>query len=210
MREMNSLEAWKGEFGDYYTDRNQYADWKIQNGVQVFQRLIGGLELKSVLEVGSNLGLNLLAIDQLFNHVLNLYAVEPNQKAFERLSEYLGDRLTDAWNCDGYSMPLADSSIDLVFTSGVLVLIPSADLPRAIGEMVRVSRRYVMCLEYFSHDPVEVPYRGMTGMLFKRDFGGFFLDHHPKLKPVGYGFLWQREFANFDNLNWWLFEKPAS
>jgi len=44
------------------------------------------------------------------------------------------------------------------------------------------------------------------GLLFKRDFGKYYLDKHPTLDCIDYGFLWQEDYPNFDNMNWWLFE----
>ena len=45
------------------------------------------------------------------------------------------------------------------------------------------------------------------GLLFKRDFGSYYLDRFPRMTCVDYGFLWQREFHIFDNLNWYLLKK---
>lgn len=201
------LNAWKGEFGDDYVARNDYEEWKIENGVEAFRRMIGELDLLSILEVGSNIGLNLLAIDRLLGGQAKLYAVEPARKAFNQLVSNSNLKLAGAWNCDAYQLPLEDETADLVFTSGVLIHIPPDHLAQATAEIVRVAKKYVMCVEYFSHTPIEVPYRGRSGLLFKRDFGSFYLDTYPALQTVAYGFLWQREFSNFDNLNWWLFRK---
>lgn len=207
MTDTDPLEFWKDSFGDAYTDRNEYADWKVEDGVQVFQRILAGLKIESVLEVGSNIGINLLALDRLFHGQIRLYAVEPNQKAFNLLTDNLQGKPARAWNCDASKLPLADAAVDLAFTCGVLIHIPPARLVANTAEIVRVSKKYVLCLEYFSHTSTEIPYRGRTGLLFKRDFGGFYLDHHPQLRSINYGFIWQREFKYYDNLNWWLFEK---
>jgi pseudaminic acid biosynthesis-associated methylase len=202
------LEAWQGEFGDSYVNRNEAAAWKIPQGKEAFRRILGNLEVDSILEVGSNIGLNLIFINELFQGGKKLYAVEPNKKAVERLKSQEDVKLAGVWNCDAFNLPLADGEIDLVFTSGVLIHLAPDDLGRATDEIVRVARKYVLCIEYFSHQPVEAPYRGHQGLLFKRDFGGFYLDRYPQLRWIDYGFLWQREFRIFDNLNWWLFEKP--
>jgi hypothetical protein len=54
---------------------------------------------------------------------------------------------------------------------------------------------------------VGIPYRGHEGLLFKRDFGGMWLDLFPKIDPVANGFFWSRT-TGLDDLNWWLFRKP--
>lgn len=207
-RSASQLEAWAGQFGDEYLDRNDYEDWKMELGTEAFKRILGDLEIKSVLEVGSSIGLNLIFIDTLLKGRAKLFAVEPNRKAFERLHSRPNQlKLEKAWNCDAFQLPLEDSSMDLVFTTGVLIHIDPEDLGRAADEIVRVSRKYVLCMEYFSDTPVEKTYRGEKGLLFKRDFGAFYQDRYPDLKCLRYGFLWKRELPVFDNVNWWLFEK---
>jgi pseudaminic acid biosynthesis-associated methylase len=201
------IEAWAGQFGNEYVDRNEYADWKMDPGTKAFRRILGGLKIQSVLEVGSSIGLNLLFINKVFSGDIKFYAVEPNRKAFDKLTSEKRIRLEKAWNCDGFQLPLADSSVDLVFTSGVLIHVAPSDLSRITDEIVRVARKYVLCIEYFSHTPVEITYRNKKGLLFKRDFGSFYLDRFPNLKCTRYGFLWQRELPIFDNLTWWLFKK---
>ncbi len=203
----NPLGAWAGKFGDAYVDRNDYAAWKLAPGVESFRRMIGGLCLGSILEVGSNIGLNLMFIDGLFNKKVKLHGVEPNEKAFARLITHPTLNLAGAWNCSGFDLPLPDASIDLVFTSGVLIHIAPEALGQMTDEIVRVSGKYILCNEYFSHVPQEIPYHGEQGLLFKRDFGAFYQDRYPFLKIVDYGFLWMPEIKIFDNLNCWLFDK---
>lgn len=198
---------WKSSFGDEYTLRNEFAEWKVAEGAQVFERIIGSRRLTSVLEVGANLGINLAAMAKLSGGAWELHGLEPNPTAYRALTSNPALKLAGAYNCDAYSIPLPDSSIDLGFTCGVLIHIPPERLSNALSELYRVSRRYLLCIEYFSHNPEALPYRGEMGLLFKRDFGAFYLDQFPALKVCSYGFIWQREFKHYDNLNWWLFEK---
>lgn len=204
------LETWKADFGDEYIDRNDYAEWKVADSVEAFRRMTANVTIRSALEVGSNIGLNLLALRRLLGERTALYAVEPNRKAFDRVRTHPELKIDGAWNCDAFGIPAADACIDLVFTCGVLIHIPPDRLPDAVSEIVRVAKRYVLCAEYFSHVPSEVRYRGQDGLLFKRDFGSYYLDLFPTLKCVQYGFLWQRELSRFDNLNWWLFERTSA
>ena len=204
----NQLDFWQGSTGNDYIERNKFEPWKLEPGQRAFQKMLRHLKFKSVLEVGSNIGLNLIYLSQLFGEDLDLFAVEPNTAAFHKLtSEAKLKNLKKAWNCNAFNLPLENGSIDLVFTSGVLIHIAPRDLQRATDEIVRVSSKYVLCLEYFSHKPVSIEYRGRKDLLFKRDFGAFYQDTYPELQCRDYGFLWQREFAVFDNLTWWLFEK---
>ncbi|MGD8332146.1 MAG: methyltransferase domain-containing protein [Desulfobacterales bacterium] len=206
--EAHQLNFWLGKNGNSYIERNKFEEWMLKPGAEAFERILGSINFQSVLEVGSNIGRNLIYLTHLYGDTLELYAVEPNKTAFDGLtSEPRLKTLRRAWNCKASNLPIADASIDLVFTSGVLIHITPDELQRATDEIVRVSKKYVLCIEYFSHKPESVAYRGKTDLLFKRDFGTFYLDTYPELNCCGYGFLWQREFLVFDNLTWWLFKK---
>jgi hypothetical protein len=72
-----------------------------------------------------------------------------------------------------------------------------------MDEIVRCSRRYVLCAEYFSPETVEVPYRGQERALFKSDFGRLYADRFP---------LTLRETSlltgpGWDEVTCWVFEK---
>ena len=90
----------------------------------------------------------------------------------------------------------------------MLIHVPPAELPAAVDELYRTSRRYILLSEYFADQPEEKTYRGQVGLLFKRDFGKFMLERHPDLQIVDYGFLW-KECGASDNGNFWIFRKPG-
>ena len=210
IEDKKQLGHWKGKFGDDYINRNIYEEWKLKYGKTAFQRMIGDIQYDSVMEIGSNIGLNLIYLTSLTPENVNLYAVEPNKKAYTILSNDRNIRLKEAWNTSAYKIPLPDGSIDLVFTSGVLIHVSPHDLKNATDEIVRVAKKYVLCIEYFSHKPVTIKYQGEDNLLFKMDYGSFYLDNYTNLKCIDYGFLWQRELKVFDNLNWWLFKVSKS
>src|SRR3546814_8043239 len=113
---------------------------------------------QSVLEVGCNIGRNLLALR---HFVPELHGIEPNPRACaiaRGLPELTGARIAEG---DGFALPYGDASVDLVFTSGVLIHVAPDDLGRMVDEVVRVARRYVLCIEYFSHEPQAVKYHGL-------------------------------------------------
>ena len=99
---------------------------------------------------------------------------------------------------------------DLVFTKGVLIHINPDELKKVYELMHRVSNRYVLVVEYYNPTPVEVPYRGHSGRLFKRDFAGELLDGYKDLRLADYGFVYRRDpvFPQ-DDLTWFLLEKNA-
>lgn len=205
------LASWRGNFGTSYIERNQATAEVTHEAADVFRRVLGscGLigQITSVLEIGANVGINLIGLRQVLGPEARLSAVEPNPRACEALRQNREARLESVFEADAYRIPAADDSFDLTFTNGVLIHVPPARLPDAMREIVRVSKRFVLSSEYFSHVPVEIPYHGQSGLLWKRDFGKAYLDTCPALRPRQYGFLWQTEFPHFDDLNWWMFEK---
>ncbi|WP_019959649.1 pseudaminic acid biosynthesis-associated methylase [Woodsholea maritima] len=201
------LDYWRSQFGHEYAERNQANETAIKKRALTWGRwlwsMMGDLPT-SIFEVGCNVGINLRALSRISE--AELYALEPNDRAREIiLSEGLlpPDRL---FSGDASTLPLPDNSVDLSFTTGVLIHVPPSELPAAIDQLYRISRKYILMSEYFADKPEETPYRGQTGLLFKRDFGKLMLERHPSLRIVDYGFLW-REAGAADNGNWWLFEK---
>ena len=126
-------------------------------------------------------------------------------KALRQLRQTVPD-VNGVWSA-GRELPFRERWFDLVFTFGVLIHQPDDTLPLMMAEVVRTSRRYVLCGEYFSDDTVEVPYRGQEGALFKRDYGGLYQRLFPELRPVRNGFLSRAE--GWDDITWWLFERTG-
>lgn len=205
----SQIEFWRGAFGDEYAERNALDPAALRSRLAMWARVLAplaGREPASVLEVGANIGINLAALRHLLPSTL--YALEPNDKARRRLIETGIVPAERAIGGGAQAIELGDGSVDLVFTSGVLIHIAPDHLDAACAEMHRISKRYIACIEYFADQPTEVPYRGHSGKLFKRDFGALWLDRFPTLRLVDYGFFWRR-VTGLDNLTWWLFEKPS-
>lgn len=207
MSEDKQLSFWRGQFGDGYLNRN-IADEPALNAREHMWRTILGAAKEvpqSILEVGANIGLNLRALARLTT--AELHAVEPHTEARARLAQSGALPSARIHNASADALPFDARSIDLVFTSGVLIHIAPENLLAACTEINRVSGSYIACAEYFNPTPVELNYRGHEGVLFKRDFGAFWLDNFPGLELVGYGFFWKRA-TGLDDLTWWLFRKP--
>jgi pseudaminic acid biosynthesis-associated methylase len=186
----------------------------VEQAAAVFQRIVETASVRgdvgTILEVGANVGINLKGLRLALGPGVMLGALEPNPTACAQLRADAEIAATTVIEGDAYTIPLRDDAYDLVFTSGVLIHVPPARLPEAMREIRRVARRYVLCIEYFSHLPVEVPYHGQGGLLWKRDFGRAYQEQCPTLEVVQYGFLWQQEFPHFDDLNWWMFRKRGA
>ncbi len=169
------LKAWQGKFGTDYTKRNSQTLNELDemfvreygaSAREMFQAAVSNLSINTVLEVGCNIGNKLALLYDLGYR--NLTGVEPQQEAIE-----LGIKRYPFINFKPgtiFNLPFADRSFDLVFTSGVLIHIAPVDLAKAISEIIRVSKRFVLGFEYFSKNPQSVFYRGKSDLLWKRDF----------------------------------------
>ncbi len=196
---------WAGKFGDDYILRNK-GDKILSSNVSLFKDILNNTKgVKSAIEFGANIGLNLKAIKQLRDDI-ELSAIEINEKAVSELSK-LNNIKTYSQSILEYS---PDYPRDLVFTKGLLIHINPDFLPRVYDLLYKTSNRYICIIEYYNQTPVEVIYRGHTGKLFKRDFAGEILDMHEDLILANYGFVYHRD-NNFpqDDLNWFLLEKTA-
>lgn len=194
---------WAGAFGDEYTDRIRGGDLVARN-IALFAKILEGIGvIRSVIEFGANLGLNLVAIRALLPDA-ELAAVEINRKAAEQL-ETLGDVRVYHQSILNFS---PDGPRDLVLVKGVLIHVGPDQLSRVYDLLYRTSGRYICLVEYYNPTPVEVPYRGHERKLFKRDFAGEMLDRFDELRLVRYGFVYHRDpgFPQ-DDVTWFLLEK---
>ncbi|PYN41194.1 MAG: hypothetical protein DMD95_19955 [Candidatus Rokuibacteriota bacterium] len=155
-----------------------------------------------MLEVGCNLGANLrwiasgVAPGPVWGVDVNLHALQRLRRAVPGVRPVAAAAL---------GLPFGDRAFDLVFTVGVLIHQPPAVLPAVMAEIVRCSRRFVLCGEYYADEPTEIPYRGQTGALFKRDFGGLYQKLFPRLALRKQAF--QSRAAGWDDVTFWRFEK---
>jgi spore coat polysaccharide biosynthesis protein SpsF len=195
---------WEGTFGDDYCGRNRGANWVAANAALFSKALARTCSVHDILELGSNIGLNLMALRLLLPGA-GLSAVEINKKAAEELKS----------NVPGVDLHLTslldfqpERTWDLVFTKGVLIHINPANLARAYDLMYRASSRYILTCEYYNPVPQQISYRGHENKLFKRDFAGDLLDRFPDLRLLDYGFVYRRD-ALFpqDDMSWFLMEK---
>lgn len=194
------LEAlWSGEFGDEYVARN--AEAGAHRG-RFWLPLLAEATPRRALEVGCNVGANLKWIADVVPPT-NVWGVDVNARALTELRRRIPD--VNAVLCPARELPFRDGWFDFVFTMGVLIHQSPVTLPLVMSEIVRCSSRWVLCGEYYAEEPVEVPYRGQTGALFKRDFGSYYRELFPDLTLAKKGFLGRK--AGWDDVTWWLFEK---
>jgi pseudaminic acid biosynthesis-associated methylase len=198
--ESTRLESlWAGQFGDEYIERNLHA---AKGRKRFWGDLLARYPVHSVLEVGCNIGANLEwicgAIDP-----RAVCGIDINARALARLHQRF-PRVLATWST-ARALPFRNESFDLVFTAGVLIHQPEAVLPLVMREVIRCSRRYVLCLEYFAPETIEIEYRGHRGALFKRDYGARYRELAHALRIVEEGRLSRDE--GWDDVTFWLFEK---
>ncbi len=197
---------WAGEFGNDYIARNQ-GDRLLASNVALFSRILRAAPgVRSLLELGCNIGMNLQALHRI-DPSYALCGIEINQAAAEQARARGIADIVEGTIID----PLPrERRFDLTFTKGVLIHIHPDELNRVYDNLVAVSRRYVLVCEYYNPTPVTVTYRGNENRLFKRDFAGELIDLHG-LRLVDYGFVYHRD-AVFpqDDPTWFLLEKAAA
>ncbi|HOW96246.1 MAG TPA: pseudaminic acid biosynthesis-associated methylase [Kiritimatiellia bacterium] len=196
---------WAGTFGDDYIGRNR-SDQLLAGNLALFSRILArARDVGSVIELGANIGMNLKALRALRPGAA-CTGVEINAKAAREMAAIPGVKAVRASLFDYEPKPH-----DLAFTKGVLIHLNPEMLPLAYDRLARAGRRYVAIIEYYNPAPVEVPYRGHSGRLFKRDFAGEFMERHPAFRLVDYGFVYRRDpvFPQ-DDLTWFLMERRGS
>lgn len=186
---------------------NSFQSWKLKHGSSFFKKILKITKPKSIIEVGSNIGLNIHYIRQVDkDKKIKIDAIEINEEVASVLSSKKFLKVNRVIN-DDFLTHKNKNKYDLVFTVGVLIHISPKNMNKAINNIISMSKKYILVVEYFSHKPVEVKnYRGKKNLLYKRDFGKLFNDKK-NLICVDYGFLWQEKEKVFDNLNWWIFKK---
>ena len=194
---------WSGEFGDAYISRNCGVEMQAAATGRMAHILARTTDIRSVLELGANIGMNLVALRTLLPGA-RLEAVEINENAYRRLASIPGVTAHHGSILD-YRQ---ETPVDLAFTAGVLIHINPDELPRVYATLYEASARYVILCEYYNPVPVEVVYRGHTARLFKRDFAGELMTRYPDLRLVDYGFVYHRDpvFPG-DDFTWFVMEK---
>jgi len=198
--EVERLEGlWSGQFGNEYVDRNRTAG--VVRG-PFWTSVLRDLKPATVLEVGCNVGANLQWIAPEIGPE-RTYGLDINLAALEEIRRNLG-RVNTVWS-PAREIPFRDRYFDLVFTMGVLIHQPESTLPLVMSEIVRCSRRFVLCGEYYAETLVEVSYRQQTRALFKRDYGRIYRELFPELRLIREGFLGKD--VGWDDVTYWIFQK---
>ena len=193
---------WSESFGDDYTDRNNRS--LITNNINLFEKILKNIEIKTVFEIGCNRGLNLEAINTI-NNTIELNGLEINTKAYEILKNL--NICNTLYNQSIFEYNSNDT-YDLVFSKGVMIHINPDKLQLLYEKLYNMSKKYIVIAEYYSRQVQEINYRGNTNKLFKRDFCGEIMNKYPNLKLIDYGFVYHSDPKYpLDDITWFLLEK---
>ena len=195
---------WSGTFGRAYTDRNALTleeldeRYRSDFGVtrmELNERFLSTIDRSArILEVGSNIGLQLkclqrMGFESLYGVELQTYAVELAKAKTSGINIIQGS---------AFDLPLRDRWFDVVFTSGLLIHIHPADLAGVMREIHRCSRRYIWGCEYWAPAVTEVEYRNERELLWKADYAQMYLHRFDDLKLVHSDDL---AYADSDNVD---------
>jgi pseudaminic acid biosynthesis-associated methylase len=186
----DQIRTWTGKFGREYTDRNAQSPVELDEfycqtyGItrrHLNEKFLSAIpEEARILEVGCNMGTQLLLLKEMGYR--ELYGIEIQSYALDLAQRRLPE--AELKQASALSIPFPDQHFDLVFTSGVLIHISPSDLPKALREIYRCSRRWIWGFEYYSPNPTEICYRGHSNLLWKMDYASRYLQEFSDLELV--------------------------
>lgn len=195
---------WAGEFGTEYIQRNQ-GDALLASNLDFFAKALRAARgVKTCIEFGANIGMNLKAL-KLLHPTQEQFGIEINADAARELAQVIPSSHVHHSSILDFN---PQRTWDIALIKGVLIHINPDELPQVYDKLVAASGKYLLVAEYYNPAPVAIPYRGHTDRLFKRDFAGEIMDRHPQMALVDYGFAYRRD-PNFpqDDITWFLMEK---
>lgn len=195
---------WAGNFGTEYIQRNQ-DDALLASNLDFFAKALRAARgVKTCIEFGANIGMNLKAL-KLLHPTQEQDGIEINADAARELAKIIPATHVHHSSILDF---IPQRTWDLALVKGVLIHINPDELPQVYDKLVAACEKYLLVAEYYNPAPVAIPYRGHTDRLFKRDFAGEIMDRHPQMKLIDYGFAYRRD-PNFpqDDITWFLMGK---
>jgi hypothetical protein len=122
-----------------------------------------GLGAKKVLEAGSNVGNNLISFPVNFD----MHGIDRNLHALEIAKEKYPNFNFKNENISKTSYP--DSYFDLVFTRDVLIHIPKNEINNTLSELYRISKKWIIHMEYFGEDGRMIDWKRGKNLLWHRN-----------------------------------------
>ena len=133
---MNELSAYWVERSKEYANIPEKAP-----EVDILLGFISDLQPKRVLEVGCNYGRELKYLEGL----ARLYGVDMIPEMIEHAKGYVRGTFKVG---DAHNIPFNTNFVDLVYTDGLLSHLPPEKMKASISELVRVSKKHLLIIEY--------------------------------------------------------------
>ena len=130
------------EFWNKYSDENESR--YNEEFAKFVKDLAISLRCTSVLEIGCGTGIDL----RLFPDTFQIHGIDLNEHALKIAQEKLDIAKFKKGTIT--KLPFDDSSIDFVFTHGLMNYLDEETLQKGVSEMFRVSGKYIMNCEKFS------------------------------------------------------------
>jgi ubiquinone/menaquinone biosynthesis C-methylase UbiE len=140
--------SYNKEFWNKYADENESR--YNEEFAKFTKDLAISLRCTSVLEVGCGTGIDL----RLFPDTFQIKGIDLNEYALEIAKGKLS--MADFKKGTISDLPFDDSSIDFVFTHGLLNYLDDNTLEKGISEMYRVAGKYIMNCETFNNIEKEI------------------------------------------------------
>jgi len=121
------------------------------------------LGAKKICEIGCNAGNNLSS----FPKDLEIHGIDMNKMALQKAKEQYPQFIFKEGNIT--KIPYPDSFFDLVFTRGVLIHIDKKKLEIALEELLRVSKSWILNLEYYGVDEKMIDWKRGKDLLWYRN-----------------------------------------
>ena len=190
---MTNEEMWAGKLGDESTVRNKGV---YTNRSGFWHYIKKTYNMQTVLEIGCNDGWKNLCWlgDKAVGLEINMRAVSIGRQG----------NMSIVWG-KATDIPFKDNWFDLVFTAGLLIHIPQKEIKKAMREIIRVSKKYVLAIEYYSGKERERPFLGEMGITWERPYNDLYVSMG--LEVVEAGFLTKED--GFNDLNYWIFKKEG-
>ena len=137
---------------------------------QVFSSL-GVKNISNILDVGCASGHNLKVMMECFDARSGV-GVEPSQESVDLLEKTHSNNLNIKFKYGEISnLPFESDSFDIVSCWSVLHWVGRNEYLRAISEIIRCSKKYVLIMDFHTIQDYKVPYRYKKGLYtYKSDF----------------------------------------
>lgn len=135
---------------------------------RIVAEALWGKDFLNVLEVGSQWGENLVAIREDFPSV-KLVGIDIDKETTDEAKKVTGLDLRLGNILDGN---FQDKEFDVVFTEALFCMLEPNQVDRALKEVIRIARKYIVLVELKTSELVGMVYGGRTGAnwveLFKK------------------------------------------